>query len=95
MRGGGRYTRRAITRGGRTGVLLGVFVGVLLLAQLVPIERSNPPVASDLGPQPAIDSILRRSCYDCHSQETSWPWYAWVAPVSWWVTRTSATPARS
>ncbi len=30
-------------------------------------------------------SILRRSCYDCHSNETIWPWYSRVAPVSWLV----------
>ena len=33
-----------------------------------------------------IDSLLRRSCYDCHSNETRWPWYARVAPVSWLIT---------
>ena len=33
-----------------------------------------------------VDSLLRRSCYDCHSDETRWPWYSRVAPVSWLVT---------
>jgi hypothetical protein len=28
---------------------------------------------------------LQRSCYDCHSNETRWPWYSAVAPVSWWI----------
>jgi hypothetical protein len=32
-----------------------------------------------------VDSLLRRSCYDCHSDETRWPWYSHVAPVSWLV----------
>lgn len=35
----------------------------------------------------AIDSLLRRSCYDCHSDSTRWPWYAQVAPASWLLTR--------
>lgn len=35
----------------------------------------------------SVDSLLRRSCYDCHSDETRWPWYAQVAPVSWLITR--------
>jgi len=33
----------------------------------------------------SVDSLLRRSCYDCHSDETRWPWYSHVAPVSWLV----------
>ncbi len=53
--------------------------------QFVPIERTNPPVSSDLAPPPDVESILRRSCYDCHSHETRWPWYAYVAPTSWLV----------
>lgn len=32
-----------------------------------------------------IDSLLRRSCFDCHSDETRWPWYSRVAPISWLV----------
>ena len=36
---------------------------------------------------PAVMSILYRSCYDCHSSDTIWPWYSRVAPVSWLVAR--------
>lgn len=32
-----------------------------------------------------VESILKRSCYDCHSDHTVWPWYTYVAPVSWLV----------
>jgi hypothetical protein len=32
-----------------------------------------------------VESILKRSCYDCHSNQTVWPWYTAVAPVSWLV----------
>lgn len=43
---------------------------------------------NDLVVVPAgIDSVLRRSCYDCHSDETRWPSYAQVAPASWLLTR--------
>ena len=35
----------------------------------------------------SVDSLLRRSCYDCHSDDTRWPWYAQVVPVSWMITR--------
>lgn len=34
---------------------------------------------------PEVAAILKRSCMDCHSQKTEWPWYSHVAPVSWFV----------
>ena len=60
-------------------------VSVFLLAQLVPLDRTNPPVDGEAPASNAVREVLRRSCYDCHSHETRWPWYAHVAPVSWWV----------
>jgi hypothetical protein len=62
-----------------------VFVALLLLAQLVPVARTNPPATSELTAPMEIDGLLQRACYDCHSNETRWPWYAYVAPVSWLV----------
>jgi hypothetical protein len=55
--------------------------------QLVPVNLTNPPVdsAKKLTPPPEVEVILRAACYDCHSDETQWPWYAKVAPVSWWI----------
>ena len=58
---------------------------VLLAVQFVPVERTNPPVATDLVAPDEVEEILRRACYDCHSHETRWPWYSRVAPLSWWV----------
>jgi hypothetical protein len=61
---------------------------VLLVAmQLVTCERTNPPITGDLTAPPEVASILRRACYDCHSNETVWPWYSRVAPISWLVHR--------
>jgi len=62
-------------------------LGLFLAIQLVPFGRSNPPVdeKKKLSPPPEVEAILRASCYDCHSNETAWPWYAKVAPVSWWI----------
>jgi hypothetical protein len=34
-----------------------------------------------------VRAILRRACYDCHSNETFWPWYSRIAPISWLVAR--------
>jgi hypothetical protein len=64
---------------------LAIAAVVVAGAQLVPVERTNPPVESDLGAPADVREILVRSCYDCHSHETNWPWYAWVAPTSWLV----------
>ncbi|MGD8375193.1 MAG: heme-binding domain-containing protein [Acidobacteriota bacterium] len=66
--------------------LVGV-VAALLLIQVVPVERTNPPVEQEVDAPAPVRAILRRSCYDCHSHETVWPWYAHVAPVSWLVAR--------
>jgi cytochrome c551/c552 len=65
---------------------LATIAGVLLiLAQFVPVDRTNPPVEQDVAAPADVDSILRRACYDCHSNETVWPWYSRIAPVSWLV----------
>ena len=64
-------------------ILILVILGVAI--QLVPIDRTNPPVTGELAAPPELHGILRRACYDCHSNETVWPWYSRVAPVSWLV----------
>ena len=67
---------------------LGVLVALFLLIQLIPYGRThtNPPTTVE----PAWDSprtreLAKRACFDCHSNETRWPWYANVAPMSWAV----------
>ena len=63
--------------------LLLALAAALVLAQLVPVSRTNPPVEQEVDAPPDARAVLERSCYDCHSHATRWPWYAWVAPVSW------------
>jgi hypothetical protein len=58
-----------------------------LFAPLMSIRGSNPPVTGDIAAPPPVEMMLRRSCYDCHSNETRWPWYSRVAPVSWLLAR--------
>ncbi|MDX2109247.1 MAG: heme-binding domain-containing protein [Verrucomicrobiota bacterium] len=61
-------------------------LGVLLVgAQFIPVVRSNPQITQDVSAPPEVRAVLKRSCYDCHSNETVWPWYSKVAPVSWLV----------
>ncbi len=60
-----------------------IAVGVVLIGiQFIPVDRSNPPVTREINAPPNALSILKTSCYDCHSNETNWPWYSYVAPVS-------------
>ncbi len=68
------------------GGVVAAGVVLFLLIQLVPVARTNPPVLAE----PPWDSdqtraLAERACFDCHSNETVWPWYASVAPVSWLV----------
>ena len=55
--------------------------------QFVSMNRTNPPVQADFRGSPEVISVLRRACYDCYSNETVWPWYSRVAPVSWVIAR--------
>jgi hypothetical protein len=64
--------------------------GALVVAQLVPYGRDHsgrPIVAEPVWIHPATRELARRACFDCHSNETRWPWYAQVAPISWWMAR--------
>lgn len=67
-------------------IILGVVVLVLVVLQLIPVERSNPPESGPLVIQDAgVADVFDRACADCHTHRTTWPWYSKVAPVSWWV----------
>ena len=66
-------------------VILIIFVLAIVVAQFVPVTRDNPPVGADFDGAVAVKQVLKKSCYDCHSNETVWPWYSYVAPASWLV----------
>ena len=53
--------------------------------QFVHVDRTNPPVETALTAPPAVREILVGACFDCHSHETTWPWYSRVAPLSWLI----------
>ena len=57
----------------------------LLAAQIVTVKRTNPLSFGTLVAAPEIAATLKRACYDCHSNETRWPRYSRVAPLSWFV----------
>lgn len=64
-------------------------VAVLVLGQFVRPAHTNPPVdpraalGEGIQVEPHARDVLNRSCMDCHSHRTVWPWYSNVAPVSW------------
>ena len=66
-------------------------IAFLILIQIIQPSRTNPPVVpsrsleAHVNVPPEVQSVLKRSCYDCHSSSTVWPWYSYVAPVSWYV----------
>jgi mono/diheme cytochrome c family protein len=69
-------------------LLLGVALILLVVIQAVPYGRNhaNPPVRAE----PSWDrdrtrTLAARVCFDCHSNQTAWPWYAHLAPISWLI----------
>lgn len=68
-----------------------VLAGLFLLIQLVRPDQTNPTVDSAIDfqnvatPPTEVLSILKNACYDCHSFESKYPWYAQIAPASWWL----------
>lgn len=72
------------------GGLLFAGLAMFALIQLIPYGRNytNPAViAEPAWDNPQTREIAQRACFDCHSNETVWPWYSRVAPVSWLVAR--------
>jgi hypothetical protein len=59
-----------------------VAILVLVALQFVPVEQTNPPERGEPTAPVEVQAILRRACYDCHSNETKWPWYSTIAPAS-------------
>jgi Haem-binding domain len=67
------------------------FVVVIVATQMIRPARTNPPTdpARTIGARLPVSSeaaaVMNRACRDCHSNDTTWPWYSNVAPVSWLV----------
>jgi mono/diheme cytochrome c family protein len=79
---GGRFTRRELA------IFVATLAGLFVVVQLLPVgaARTNPPVTAEPPwDSPRTRELFFRSCADCHSNETRWPWYSRVAPASWLV----------
>ena len=68
-------------------IIIIVLILAFLIMQAIRVEKVNPDVQSDIVAKPEVESLLRRSCYNCHSNETVWPWYSHLAPASWLIAR--------
>lgn len=67
---------------------IAIFIIISLFAiQLISVDKTNPPVndAITLKAPQEVMNILKQSCYDCHSNETKWPYYSDIAPISFFV----------
>ena len=66
--------------------ILGGAVAVFLVLQVIPFSKpeANPPVSQEPNwDSPATRQMVKEHCFQCHSNETEWPWYGKVAPASW------------
>ncbi len=67
-----------------------VFAGIQFIRPEKNSARREPgpdDISARLAPPPAVQKILERACYDCHSNGTHYPWYAEVQPIGWWLAR--------
>jgi Haem-binding domain len=74
--GGGKTLPRKI-------IVTSSILALLIAIQFIQVDRSNPPIKDNVLIPPAVSEVLHKSCFDCHSNETNWPWYSNIAPVSW------------
>ncbi|WP_457606217.1 heme-binding domain-containing protein [Nitratifractor sp.] len=69
-------------------IALAWLIAGFAIIQLIRIDVPPPPKATpdeEIQAPAKIQTMLKRSCYDCHSNHTNWPWYSKIAPVSWEV----------
>jgi mono/diheme cytochrome c family protein len=69
-------------------VILAIGLIIFIAIQFIPYghQHTNPAVIQEPNwDSPQTQEIAQRACFDCHSNETKWPWYSYVAPVSWLI----------
>ncbi len=64
--------------------IVAIVVILFVAIQLIPVDRSNPPVVAEPPwNSPETRALAVRACFDCHSNQTNWLWHSYVAPISW------------
>ncbi len=78
----------------KAAVALIVFTGVIGFASIlvhpsgaVKTRRSTRPLLAGAEVDPVVVHIIEKSCQNCHSERTDWPWYSYIAPMSWLIER--------
>ena len=66
-----------------------ILLGLFLVIRLIPTSKENEVVdkSLEITAEEGIMDILRTACYDCHSNETVYPWYSYIAPFSWTISK--------
>lgn len=62
-----------------------IFLGLFIVMQFIRPSHENITSSSKIAlkTKPELEQVFKTSCYDCHSNNTTWPWYSEVAPFSW------------
>ena len=74
-------------------IIWSIIVAIVIIIQLIPsgkpdvIDVNKDDLLINNHMPDSVSHVLKSACYDCHSNETKYPWYAYVAPVSWLVGR--------
>ncbi|MCX6080433.1 MAG: heme-binding domain-containing protein [Chloroflexi bacterium] len=70
-------------------IIVFILIGGLVLfglIQLIPVDRTNPAVTKEPNwSSPEARALVKDNCFQCHSNETEWPWYSYIAPASWLI----------
>ena len=74
----------------KKNIILGI-LAVLVIIQFFQIDKTPVPVDASqdylslTNPPEAVGKLIKDACYDCHSMQTTWPWYTSIQPVGWWI----------
>jgi hypothetical protein len=67
-------------------LLLGfIVIQFIQIDRSVPTYDKNKDFIAVMNPPTEVGNLIKTACYDCHSYETEYPWYSYIAPVSWWI----------
>lgn len=86
------YINSQFMKGNKKKIALGILV-LLLVIQVFSIDKTNPSIDPQLNMFDTVEmpndvkTLLKNACADCHTNETKYPWYTNIEPVSWWIKR--------
>ena len=74
----------------RKSIIVGIVIGLLIIIQFFRPEKNNSAdtefaMSTKYEINSSVNQIMKGACYDCHSNQTEYPWYAEIQPVGWWL----------